>query len=69
MVNYPVLKAFVIDLATTLITVALTWITLPDNLAKAGVSDAIIPIVVGLAGAGLVAWRRFVITKKENAGA
>ena len=66
-VNYPVLKAFVIDLATTVVTLALTWLTLPDNLTNAGLTSFAVPIVAALAGAGLVAWRRFAITKKEQA--
>ncbi len=64
--NYPVLKAFAIDLATTVVTVAVTWATVPDNLASAGISDMLIPAVVGLAGAALVALRRYRIIKASE---
>jgi hypothetical protein len=65
MVNYPVLKAFVIDLVTTVITLVVTFLTIPDNVAKLGFSDFIVPIIVALAGAGLVALRRYNIIKSS----
>ena len=64
-VNFPVLKAFLFDTVTSLVTLGLAWATLPDNLAVAGVSDYLIPIVAAVAGGLLLAWRRLVITKKE----
>lgn len=66
MVNYPVLKAFFIDLATTIITVAVTYLTIPDNVANLGIGDYLVPIVVALAGAALVALRRYNIVKQEK---
>lgn len=66
MVDFPVLKAFFIDLATTVITLTLAWVAMPDNLSKAGVSSFIAPVAAALAGSALVAWRRFIITKKEE---
>lgn len=63
MIDYPVLKAFVIDLATTIVTLAVTWFTVPENLAAAGFGDFLVPIVVALAGAALVALRRYRIIK------
>lgn len=66
MVNYPVLKAFFIDLATTIVTVAVTYLTIPDNVAKLGIGDYLVPIIVALAGAALVALRRYNIVKKEQ---
>jgi hypothetical protein len=65
MISFPVTKAFFIDLATTAVTVIITFLTIPDNLAKAGLGDAVIPVVAALAGAALVAWRRYIITNKS----
>ncbi len=64
-IDFPVLKAFLIDLATTAITLAVTWMTIPDNLSQAGVSDFIAPVVAALAGAALVALRRYNIIKNS----
>ena len=64
-INFPVLKAFVIDLATTAVTLAVTWMTIPDNLSQAGVSDFVAPVVAALAGAALVALRRYNIVKNS----
>ena len=63
-VDYAVLKAFVIDLATTVATIVALWLTVPDNVTTMGIGEALVPVVVGLAGAGLVALRRFRIDKK-----
>ena len=64
MVNYPVLKAFIIDLATTVITLVATFLTIPDNVSSLGFSDYLVPIIVALAGAGVVALRRYNIIKQ-----
>jgi len=64
-VDYAVLKAFVIDLATTVATIVALWLTVPDNVATMGIGDVFVPVVVGLAGAGLVALRRFRIDKRQ----
>lgn len=66
MVNYPVLKAFFIDLATTIVTVAVTYLTIPDNVSNLGFGDYLVPIIVALAGAALVALRRYNIVKQEK---
>jgi hypothetical protein len=57
--NVTVLKAFIYDLATTVATLVAVWLTVPDNVSAIGVGDALVPIVVGLAGAGLLALRRY----------
>jgi hypothetical protein len=64
MVNYPVLKAFVFDLLTTVATLVVGYLTIPDNVAKMGFSDVLIPVIVGIAGAALIALRRYHIINK-----
>jgi hypothetical protein len=59
MVNLPVLKAFLYDLATTVITLVVGYLSLPENVSKMGVADTIVPIIVGLAGAAGIALRRY----------
>lgn len=65
MINVLVLKAFLFDLVTTAITVSAAWLTIPDNVAKLGVGDALVPIVVGIAGAAVIAARRYLIESKS----
>lgn len=65
MIQYPVLKAFIFDFLTTAVTAVAVWLTVPDNVGKLGVSDTLIPLVVGLAGAGLIALRRYLIESKS----
>ena len=60
-----VLKAFLYDLATTVVTLVVAYLTVPDNVTKLGFGDALVPIVVGLAGAAATAWRRYVIEAKK----
>lgn len=64
MVNFPVLKAFLYDLLTSVVTMAAVYLTVPENVSKMGISDAVVPIVVGLAGAAIIALRRFRIENK-----
>jgi len=65
MINVLVLKAFLFDLVTTAITVAAAWLTIPDNVSKLGVADALVPIVVGIAGAAVIAARRYLIEAQK----
>lgn len=65
MINVLVLKAFLFDLVTTAITVAAAWLAIPDNVSKLGVGDAFVPIVVGIAGAAVIAARRYLIEAKK----
>jgi hypothetical protein len=64
--NTAVFKAFIYDLATTAATIAAAWLTIPDNVSKVGVGDALVPIVVGLAGAGVLALRRYRIESSST---
>ena len=61
-----VLKAFLYDLATTVVTLVVGYLTIPDNVSKLGFGDAFVPIVVGLAGAAAIAWRRYVIESHKE---
>ena len=65
MINVLVLKAFLFDLATTAVTVVVAFLTVPDNVSKLGFGDALVPIVVGLAGAATIALRRYLIESKS----
>ena len=66
MVKFPVLKAFVLDLATTVITLVVAWLSIPDNVTKLGIGDALVPVIVGLAGAAAIALRRYLIEAKKT---
>lgn len=64
MVNYPVFKAFILDLVTSLLTAAAAWLAVPGNVEKIGVTDFLVPVIVGLAGAAGMALRRWRIENK-----
>jgi hypothetical protein len=61
--NILVLKAFVYDLVTTALTGAALYLTVPENVSAMGFGDAIVPIIVGVAGAAVIAFRRYLIEK------
>jgi hypothetical protein len=66
MVDFPVLKAFLYDLATTVVTVVLTWLTAADHLASIGITNpTLVAFVAGLAGAALIGWRRYRIEQAK----
>ena len=65
MINVLVLKAFIFDLVTTVVTVVVAWLTIPDNVSKLGVGDTLVPLVVGIAGAAAIAARRYLIEAKK----
>ena len=62
--NIAVFKAFLYDLATSVATLVALWLTVPDNVSKLGFADYLVPIIVGAAGALLLALRRYVLIKK-----
>jgi len=64
MVNFPVLKAFVYDLLTTVVTLVSAYLTVPENVSAMGFGDYLVPVIVGVAGAVAIALRRFVIENK-----
>jgi hypothetical protein len=64
MVNYPVLKAFIYDLLTTVATLVVGYLTIPENVSAMGFGDVIVPVIVGIAGAALIALRRYRIINK-----
>jgi hypothetical protein len=64
LVNFPVLKAFVFDLLTTVVTGAAIYLTVPENVEAMGFSDTLVPIIVGVAGAAVIAVRRYLIESK-----
>ena len=63
--NILVFKAFAYDLITSLATLVALWLTVPDNVSKLGISDLFVPVVVGAAGALLLAIRRYIIVNKQ----
>lgn len=63
--NLKVFKAFIYDLATSIVTLVAAYLTVPENVTGLGFSDALVPVVVGLAGAGAIAWRRYVLESRR----
>jgi hypothetical protein len=62
--NIPVFKAFLYDLITTVLTLVVAYLTVPENVSKLGFSDVLVPVIVGIAGAAALALRRYRIINK-----